>query len=124
MFGHYYCQICKTTHQEWERMNELLFCQRCKDWKSTRRFDVSEPSKGTFVNYDTTLYYDLPNEIKDDAHSVHKDGVNMMDWRNIGLKKETIKWINEAIINREHYIRFVIMEFYAGRDTFPEDFGW
>lgn len=120
MLGNYYCQICGNTHADWERMNELLFCRNCKSWKSTRRFNIPEPSKGVYVDSDSYFYYDVPTEVSDDALSIHDNNKNMMDWNNIGLTKESVKWINESLINKEQYVRFVIMEFYIGRDTFSD----
>jgi len=120
MLGHFYCQICGKTHADWERMDTLLFCRQCRDWRTVRRFDITEPSKGVFADSDSFFHYTLPDHIKDDVHTIHIENKNMLDWNNIGLKVETMNWINASIINKEQYVRFVIMEFHVGRDRFPE----
>lgn len=113
MLGHFYCQVCGKTHDGWKKLDTIMFCERCKEWRSIQFLHVPYPSNGEHIDFDATLYYDVPDWVKDDVMGIQNK--NMIDWENTGLSKETIRWINESLLNTEQYIRLVLMEFYLNK---------
>lgn len=100
------------THDDWVRLDTLLFCNICKHWLSVRSFKTNNSNFGVFPDRYTKFYYDLPENIKEEAWNVYTPEKNMLDWNNIGMSAEIVNLINSNILNKEQYIRFVVMEFY------------